>query len=132
MGYSVQVGDMIRINRVGYSHVGIYVGERFVGGQAGNIVHNDKFGGVVLSTLEQFAGGALVNLHKPATGDYFEREAIANRAIFLIGKEFDLLAFNCEHAANWAQNGKAESPQLQGALFLAVFVGLLAVLAGSE
>lgn len=117
--YTLQVGDLIRVSRFLHSHVGIYVG-----GQ--NVVHNDKGGGVVvLGTLAQFSGGRLIQLHKAATGNTFERQAIANRAFALLGRKFNLWTFNCEHAATWAQSGKAESPQLQGfAVFALLILGL--------
>ena len=107
---------MIAVKRFGYTHVGIYVGPRTLDGR--DVVHNDKSKGVVLATLADFSGEAAVVLHKPATGDYFQREATANRAFSLIGKEFDLFRFNCEHAANFIQSGQAKSPQLEGALFV--------------
>jgi hypothetical protein len=117
---TLQVGDIIRINRFFYRHVGIYVGPRTPDGRC--VVHNDKGGGVVLSTLAEFSGGAQVYVEKPATGNWQEREAIAQRAIALLGQKFDLLTFNCEHLANLAQNQRAESPQIQGALLLILFV----------
>jgi hypothetical protein len=130
--YILQPGDMIRVNRLIYNHVGIYVGRRFSDERIDGVIHNDKFGGVVVSTLADFSCGAAVQLHKPATGDYFEREAIVERAFSLIGQKFDLLKFNCEHAANWAQTGKSESPQLRGAIALAALFCGFAVLFRSK
>jgi hypothetical protein len=125
--YTPQIGDKIAVKRFGYVHVGIYVGPRTIDGR--EVVHNDKGNGVVFSSLADFSSGGEVFLQKRATDNYFEREAIANRAFSLIGKNFDLFNFNCEHAANLAQTGQRESPQLQGALVcvLAIFIlGLLA------
>ena len=102
--YVPQIGDMISIDRFGYKHVGIYVGMR--GHGANDVVHNDKGGGVVVASLADFSKGATIHLHKAASGDYFQREAIASRAFSLVGRKFDLFTFNCEHAANWAQTGR--------------------------
>lgn len=120
--YVPQIGDMIRVSRVFYNHVGIYAGARGFDGRC--VVHNDKNGGVVFSTLAEFSGGAPVHLHKAATGNYHERMEIADRAFSLIGQKFNLVKFNCEHAATWSQTGKMESPQLEGYVFLC----LLAIL----
>jgi hypothetical protein len=123
-GYIPQLGDIIRIDRPLYRHVGIYVGSQTPGGP--DVVHNDKHGGVILSTLAEFSAGFPVYVHKAATGNYFQRQQIAKRALDLLGGKFDLLTFNCEHVANWAQSEKMESPQLQ-AFFavLAIVVGLI-------
>jgi hypothetical protein len=129
---NIQVGDMIRVSRLPYNHVGIYVGRRFHAGRAGDVIHNDKWVGVVLSTLADFSGGGPVQVHRAATGNYFQREAVVDRALSLLGKRFDLLAFNCEHAANWAQTGNSESPQLQGLLVLVAIFGGLALLSQSK
>jgi hypothetical protein len=125
-GYIPQLGDMIRVDRPLYKHVGIYVGVR--GAYGPSVIHNDKGGGVILSSLAEFSGGTPAYLHQAATGNYFDREEIANRAFSLLGRKFDLLTFNCEHAANWAQSAKLESPQLRGAFFLvALFFGLFLI-----
>jgi len=116
----VQTGDLIRVQRLGYVHVGVYVGPSW---DRRDVVHNDKWGGVVLSTLAEFAGGAPIELHKSANCGYHERRAIAERAKALIGRKFDLLSFNCEHAASLALSGQSESPQLQAACLLLLLLG---------
>lgn len=113
------------INRGFYKHVGIYIGPR--PGDNRDVVHNDKSQGVILSTLAEFAGGTAVVLHRPASGDYFQRQAIANRAMSLLGMDYDLWKFNCEHAATWAQTGSAKSPQLAAVLVSLVLILLLAI-----
>jgi hypothetical protein len=125
--YNLQIGDMIRVDRPLYRHVGIYVGQRAFDPR--DVIHNDKGGGVVLSTLADFSAGSAVFIHQPAAGDIFEREAIVQRAFSLLGIKFDLLAFNCEHAATFAQSGKSESPQLQAFAVVALLFGGLAILA---
>jgi hypothetical protein len=110
-----QPGDKIAVQRPGYRHVGIYTGN-------GRVVHNDKGGGVVLATLDQFSGGEPVFLLKRVTDNYFQQQAIAARAYSLLGTKFDLLHFNCEHAGNWIQSGRVESEQLQGAFLVALAI----------
>jgi hypothetical protein len=120
-----QIGDKIAVKRFGYTHEGIYVGQGAFHGR--DVVHNDKGGGVVLTTFAEFSRGSPVYLSKRVTENYFQQQAIANRAFSLIGRKFDLFTFNCEHAANLAQRGRQESPQLQGVLFLLAFMSLVLI-----
>ncbi len=114
-GYTFEIGDVIAVNRPGYKHVGVFVGLRGYRGET--VVHNCKGDGVMLSTLDEFADGANIYLRQKADGDYRQREKIARRALNLIGKKYNLLKFNCEHAANLAQREIAESPQIVFAFF---------------
>jgi hypothetical protein len=127
---SLEVGDMIAVNRIGYKHVGIYVGQHSYGNRC--VIHNAKGNGVILSTFQEFAGGDSVFIHQKAAGNYFERHAIAKRALSLLGQEYDLLKFNCEHAAHFSQNGVAESPQMAGAVVLALIAVGLTVFFASD
>jgi hypothetical protein len=124
-----QVGDKIYVQRLGYRHVGIYVGPRFAKGKNGCVVENDReSGGVILSDLTEFSDGNTTHLESRVARNYYEQELIAQRAMSLLGKKFDLLTFNCEHAANWAQTGNAESPQIQHAFIVVLLVcGLFAL-----
>ncbi len=92
-----------------------------------------KGGGVELISLAKFSDGCPVFIHQKAEGDRFQRQQIAKRALDLIGTQYDLINFNCEHLANFAQKGKAESPQLRGATLLALFaIGGIAALVSSK
>ena len=124
MNQKLQVGDKIRVDRLGYSHYGIYGGNNWFDGR--EVVHNSKGGGVIRSTLAEFADGAPIIIESRVARNYWEQQAIADRAISLLGKKYDLVNFNCEHAANWAQSGKAESLQVQFAVGIAL-LGLLGV-----
>jgi len=123
---TLEVGDIIRIVRFGYNHVGVFVGSQDFDGRC--VVHNCKGGGVVLSSLAEFADGTQVYMHQKASGNIFDREAIARRAIALVGTKYDLLSFNCEHAASLAQRGKAESPQVAGYALALLALGGLALM----
>jgi|HubBroStandDraft_6_1064221.scaffolds.fasta_scaffold260394_2 hypothetical protein len=123
--YIPQVGDVLFVHRGLYRHFGVYVGRRF--GDDRQVVHNDKCNGVVFSTLAEFSSGARVILHKNAEGNLWQRQIIADRAISLIGKKYDLINFNCEHAATFAQTGKAESRQVAGFLFVAFLFGIVLI-----
>jgi len=103
------IGDMVAVNKPGYKHVGIYVGPRGFDGSC--VVHNRKREGVVLSSLADFSGNSQIFILQKATGNFLEREVIAQRALSLLGTKYDLFQFNCEHAATTAQSGIASSPQ---------------------
>lgn len=69
-----------------------------------------------------------VEIISSPAGSCYEREIVAQRALSLLGKNYDLLNFNCEHLANYAQTGRVASPMVAAA----VIVGLVAlVLLGS-
>lgn len=126
----LEIGDIIAVNRLGYKHVGVYVGSRPFSDQC--VIHNAKSNGVILSNLAEFSAGAEVFIHQKATGNYFERQAIATRALALLGQKYDLLQFNCEHAANLAQRGVAESPQIVGLAVVSLIACGIAVLSAKK
>lgn len=107
----IQTGDKIqRPGPLGTWHVGIYLG-RDAWGQDW-VIHNDKGGYVKEDLLTTFAAGFQVQFVQRAATTWWEQEQIVARARSLLGKKFDLINFNCEHFANYAQTGKAHSPQL--------------------
>jgi hypothetical protein len=118
---ALEVGDIIQINRLGYQHVGVYVGQQ--GFFAPSVIHNAKGEGVVMSGLDEFSVGSQIFIRHKATGNFHERAAIVQRALSLLGTKYDLINFNCEHAAYYAQRGVAESPQIAGAAVAALIVG---------
>lgn len=120
---------MIGVNRTFYNHVGIYVGRQPFGGE---VLHNDKVGGVILSSLAEFSNGKFIYLHKKGPDDYFAQVTVVSRALSLLGRKFDLLTFNCEHAANFAQAGETKSPQLQLAGLCLFAICGLAILCGKD
>jgi hypothetical protein len=128
---TLQIGDMIRIDRPGYKHVGVYVGPQWPSQQ--DVIHNQKGGGVKMINFAEFSDGCAVFIHRKAIGDHFQRQQIVQRALQLIGTKYDLLKFNCEHAANLAQNGRADSPQLRGFAMLALLlIGGVALFGGKK
>jgi hypothetical protein len=127
---SLETGDMIAVTRLGFKHVGIYVGPRGFDGSC--VVHNRKQEGVILSTLADFSGNSKVFILQKASGNFYEREMIAQRALSLLGSKYDLFKFNCEHAANYAQRGVSQSPQIAAAVIVAMFACGIAIFAGQK
>jgi hypothetical protein len=123
---AIGVGDIIHINKFGYQHAGVYIGNQ--GFEPDCVVHNVKGHGVIMSSLADFSEGTEIFIRHKATGNHYDRLTIAQRALSLLGTKYDLLNFNCEHAAYYAHRGMAESPQIAGAAAFAVIVGGLAIL----
>jgi len=110
----VRKGDKLHTPKGLVDHAGVYVG----GVRLGDgrliehaVVHNSKVrGSVVVDPFEVFCPtGDFTIAQRARLG---EEDAVAQRALDLIGRTYDLFGFNCEHAANLAQTGSAESPQL--------------------
>jgi hypothetical protein len=115
-------GDMVEvINPFSFTrHVGIYAAGR-------GFVHNDKACCVALVDEATFTGGRKMRILSRVVGGWFEQEQVVQRALSLIGQPYDLLKFNCEHLAYYAQTGVPRSPQL--ATGFAVLLGIFFLVA---
>lgn len=83
-----------------------------IGWYQGTVIDATEIG-VQVRTIQQCALGRRVELtHAPQTFDH--QQATLDRAYSQIGHPYSLLFGNCEHFANWAVTGNAESPQLAG------------------
>lgn len=117
---NLQTGDMIqRPGPLRTDHVGIYLGRDAWGRQW--VIHNAKSGFVHEDLLEMFAAGLPVALKSRVARNSYEQRLIVERARSLLGQKYDLLNFNCDHFATFAQTGVAFSPQLRA---FAGFVGM--------
>lgn len=111
----LQNGDVVEVVGPFPCHVGVYAAGR-------GFIHNQKGNCVVLTNLQTFSGGLPIRVIARVNGGWFRREQVVQRALTLMGKRYDLLNFNCEHAAYYAATGVARSPQLGWAVLgLAVF-----------
>jgi len=120
---NLQNGDMIEV--IGPfpfpRHVGIYADGR-------GVVHNRKSRCVQLTDMAGFSGRQPIRVISRVLGSWVEQEQVVQRALSLVGQRYNLLNFNCEHAANYAQTGVPRSPQLEFAtLFLLGVLGFLAL-----
>jgi hypothetical protein len=123
------IGDKVRVVAMSgiCSHYGIYIGAW--GPFEYAVVHNAKGGGVEVCGWYDFADGQTVTIVSRVAGPPMARFAVRDRALGLVGLQYDLLAFNCEHAANFAQTGSAVSDTLQVIERLGVLIFVGAVLA---
>jgi hypothetical protein len=107
----IMLGDKCWVQLFLKKHYGICTGL----GPDGRLwfVHNTPGGGVVHTTQDEFAGGGAIEVEQRAWG---QGAAVAQRARNLVGQRYDLLTFNCEHAANLAAGGIAASRQVRNVL----------------
>lgn len=111
-------------------HYGIVVGFDRRGEPV--FVHNTKRGGVVKTAVEGFAGYRRRPIQVEQRAPAGKGHVVAQRALSYVGQRYNLLSFNCEHMANLAQTGKAESKQLQEGVFWASVIGLVAAAVANE
>lgn len=92
-------------------------------------VHNTREQGVVHTTRKGFAGNHPIYVEQHAAPGW--GSTVVTNALSLVGRDYDMLFFNCEHVANLAATGTAESKQVQGGVAAAgvgtFLLGLVAV-----
>lgn len=108
---SFAVGSHLKPDRVLYQHHGVYIGE-------GLVIHY-AFDGITVDTVERFSSGGPIEL-VPHPGSPYTGEEIRGRAFSRLGEdEYDLVANNCEHFANWCCTGEMVSEQVEEAVWMA-------------
>lgn len=114
-----QHGDKIRTRsqRLPGWHYGVFDAERAM------VIHNTVPGGVQYVAFADFANGDVFIEQRAPAG---REDIVIWHARRLLGTQYDLLAFNCEHFANLVVTGKKESPQLQRAVAWTGLLGLAA------
>jgi len=116
---SIQAGDVVSIPLFGLlDHPGI-VTERYT-----VISSSQEHGKVMEQSLKEFADGKTVS--KKNQEKKFPSHTIVANARKLLGKEYDLLTFNCDHLVSLACTGKKSSDQLKK---VGTCLGVLAVIA---
>lgn len=129
--YGLQPADRIiePIFSTGLSkHHAIYLGVDNLGTEW--IAENYKFKGVrLVKATMYFQKGKLIKVKK-FHGSYQQRISAVKRALSLLGKSYDLIDFNCEHYAEYVQNGKAKSEQVQQVVDALKFAAAAALIVG--
>lgn len=98
----IEEGDHLFVQRVGYTHHGIYIG-------AGRVIHYllDK---VQVDSLEIFADGA--KIHKKSNDEspiIYSRDEVVSRAYRRLGEDnYNLIFNNCHSFARWCRCGTKE------------------------
>lgn len=124
---TIHIGDKCW-TQLGKKHFGVCTGF----GSDGEpwFVHNTRDGGVVHTTRKAFAGNRPIYVDQRAEPGH--EGLVAARALELVGRRYDMFFFNCEHAANLAANGRAESKQVQHGVVVTSLVSLLVLVVANE
>jgi len=126
---NLKVGDrLIRNKGVFSTHHGIYAG---IHNGVPLVAENQQGVGVHYVALSGFLRNDARNLIRiePFKGNEIQRLNVIPRINQLVGSDYDLINFNCEHFAELIQNGRSTSRQLNLALFGLGVVVLAAILA---
>ena len=88
--------------------------------------YENKFGvGVVRTPVSTFFRGVIeISKIQRFHGTYSQMNEALTRAQRLLGRQYDLASFNCEHYADFVQFGRARSRQVE----TAAGIGIVAVL----
>ena len=117
-------GTVIRVWSGLYEHVGL-LGERTWYGERTVLSFSPDKGGFCEEPYSQFAKGSPVR-----TQGYLgvlDPWMVLSRARAMRGRRYSWTAFNCEHFVRLAHGVAVESPQLQGGVFVAGLIGMLAM-----
>lgn len=93
------------------------------------VAENDKFGGVVLTKVNDFFKEKKCFTIQRFCGNFHDRKAAVQRALSKVGAPYDLLNFNCEHYAEYVQTGNTGSKQVDWVKNLVLYT-LLAIFIG--
>ena len=112
-------GTHIQVNRLGYTHHGIYIGDDMVIHYSG--FHKlGKKGIVSITSLESFCSGEIAttyNAEKMLKGDRFSTIDIIKRAKTRLNEDnYNIIFNNCEHFCNWCTHNDDYSQQTAGAI----------------
>lgn len=96
---NLQEGDHLWVQRIGYTHHGIYLG-------TDQVIHYLQEG-VSIDSLEMFAYGSKIykkdSFESPTK---YSNEKIVERAFYRLGEDnYNLGINNCEHFCRWCRNG---------------------------
>jgi len=110
---NMRVGDEISFQFGLYNmlrHVGICVDFHPLTSEP-MIAHNsERFGGVRISPLSEFAEGRAIRTRRPNSPT--NRRDIGRTIAALIDRPYDVVSFNCEHFTSMLLGNRAHSPQL--------------------
>jgi Lecithin retinol acyltransferase len=107
---SLKPGTELIVDRLGYRHHGIYVGEGLVIHYAGWVSY--WRGLIETVTVGDFAGRCPVRVGR-VPRESLRGNDIVRRARSRLGeRRYDVLRNNCEHFCNWCQVGVSRSAQV--------------------
>lgn len=115
--YLLNAGDIPVRNKSAFGiidHFGLYIGN-------GNVIDNHPERGVRVVSLESFLRGRELDRIVRFKGSAYERSQVVRRAYSMIGQDYHLTKFNCEHFVNAAWGAEIKSSQVTAAGTLILF-----------
>ena len=96
---NLKIGDHLYVQRKGYTHHGIYVGDN-------NVIHYLR-ASIKLDSLEVFKeGGSLNKMIEDESPSCYSKEKILSRAYSRYNEDsYNLIINNCEHFCRWCRFG---------------------------
>lgn len=118
---NLKMGDLIvREKGIFSTHYIVYLYKSF--GQI-LVAENQVGRGVQIVTLEEALNNNRIVRFEKFGGNEHQRKQVYAKVNELIGEEYNLIAFNCEHFARLIATGKPESKQVKTASTLAMLGG---------
>lgn len=113
--YSLQPGDALVRNKSIFGiidHYGLYVGN-------GRVIDNHPDRGVCLISIHSFLNGRELERINRFGGNSFRRNQVVNKAYSMLGMQYHLTKFNCEHFVNeaWETGRLSQQVTAFGTLF---------------
>lgn len=112
--FKLHPGDSVRTPKDSlglFTHFGVYIGELEDGGHY--VCENTPQTGVTLTRLVNFIRHARAVSVTRFTGPDWQRQGVVKRALKRVGRQYDLLRYNCEHFANDVTKGVKVSDQVR-------------------
>ncbi|NEX74999.1 lecithin retinol acyltransferase family protein [Aeromonas rivipollensis] len=106
------LGDHLSVQRLGYSHHGLYVGDGQVIHYQGPFANDGQTGQIVLSVLDDFHGEQSLQVVSHPSCPFSPEECVARAFSRLGEQDYHLLFNNCEHFVLWCIEDRHSSPQV--------------------
>ncbi|HHQ4527107.1 TPA: lecithin retinol acyltransferase family protein [Aeromonas hydrophila] len=109
------LGDHLAVQRLGYSHHGLYVGDRQVIHYQGPSSGDGQACRIILTTLDDFHGHQSLRVIAHPDRPCSREECVARAFSRLGEQDYHLLFNNCEHFVQWCIEDRHNSPQVNHA-----------------
>lgn len=91
------------------------------------VVHNVKNGGVIVSSLEDFAVGPVWLVRRPSSTEH--QQMVLATAEANLSRPYSVLFHNCEHFCSFCYTWQSKSESIEGAMKLVLGLGAVALIA---
>lgn len=98
--HNFNLGDHLYVQRIGYTHHGIYIGNN-------RVVHYKRVEGVTFNLLQEFAQGAKIH-KRNSLKKYTNAEIIVRARSRVSEKNYKLFENNCENFVIWCRSGRIQ------------------------